>query len=386
MKILHVATVITPDGAYGGPVRVAINQLAELQARGHTVALAAGHHGFTAEPPRSMGGVPLHLFPVRRALPLAGFTGLASSGLRTWLRHQAGQVDVAHVHLTRDLITMPAAQILRSARIPFVAQTHGMINESANLLARPFDALWTRRILRDARSVFYLTNAERDSLSVVAGPALRLQHLANGVPPAAAATASETDVEVLFLARLHRRKRPDFFVRAALALAETHPRVRFTLVGPDEGMAQTVIDLIGQSATPPRISWEGPLPPDHTLARIASASIYVLPSVDEPFPMSVLEAMSLGKPVVVTDTCGLAPAIQESGAGIVVDDTVESLTRAIGNLLLDASSRKLSGDRARRLAETKFSMAAVVDQLELAYGRLLGSVNHGGRRTSAPPT
>jgi glycosyltransferase involved in cell wall biosynthesis len=385
MQILHVATVVTPDGAYGGPIRVAINQLAELQSRGHTVGLAAGHHGFAGAPPSSMGGVPLHLFPVRRALPLPGFTGLASRELRTWLRRQANQVDVAHLHLTRDLMTMPAAQIFRSARTPFVAQTHGMIDESTNLLARPFDTLWTRRTLRDARQVFYLTETERDSLTAVAGPTLRLQHLVNGVPPAVAVARKTSVIEVLFLARLHRRKRPDIFVQAALALAARHPQVRFTLVGPDEGMVQTVTELIAKAAPPQQVSWEGPLPPDRTLDRIAAASIYVLPSIDEPFPMSVLEALSVGTPVVVTDTCGLAPAIAQSGAGIVVDDTVKSLTAAIDDLLTDRAARERASAQAKSLANEQFSMTAVVDQLELAYRGLLEHVRSGGRTSAGPP-
>lgn len=386
MRILHVATVITPDGAYGGPIRVAINQLAELQSRGHTVALAAGHHGFTGAPPRSMGGVQLHLFPVRRALPLDSFTGLASASLRKWLGRQAGRVDVAHVHLTRDLITMPAAQILRSNCIPFVAQTHGMIDESANLLARPFDRLWTRRTLRDARVVFYLTDSERDSLKVVARRGLRLRHLVNGVPVAAPVANREPQVEVLFLARLHSRKRPELFVQAALALAAAHPLVRFSLVGPDEGMGPVVIDLITKSGLSEQVSWQGPMSPDRTLERLAAASIYVLPSVNEPFPMSVLEALSLGKPVVVTNTCGLAAPIAESGAGLVVDDSLESLTVAIDNLLVDAMARNRAGENARKLAHDHFSMHAVGDQLELSYAAVVGNVTSGAGWTGALPS
>ena len=43
---------------------------------------------------------------------------------------------------------------------------------------------------------------------------------------------------------------------------------------------------------------------------MAAASVYVLPSVREPYPMSVLEAMSVGLPVVVSADCGLAPLVE----------------------------------------------------------------------------
>lgn len=384
MKIIQLVPLFTPDGAYGGPTRVAVNQTRELRRRGHEVTLVGGALGYGDVLPTSVDGVPVQMFHARRLFPPMGFAGVVSPRLLRWFHGASKTADIVHLHLARDLITMPAARLALRNDARYVVQAHGMIDESTKMLARPLDALVTRRTLQNALRVYYLTIAERDSLEAVAGRTLRLEHLVNGVPSATDIGTPGSDIEVLFLARLHSRKRPDLFVRAALALAATHPHVRFTLVGPDEGMAQTVTDLIANAPANQRVSWEGALPPERTLNRIAAASIYVLPSVDEPFPMSVLEALSLGKPVVVTDSCGLAPAIATSGAGIVVDSTLESLTAAIDHLLNDATARRRAGTRAKRLADDRFSMTTVVDQLELSYRDLLENTHAGGRTTASP--
>lgn len=65
MRILHVVTLLGPDGAYGGPARVALNQSAALIDRGHEVTVAAGTRGFRVTPNR-VDGVPVQLFPPAR--------------------------------------------------------------------------------------------------------------------------------------------------------------------------------------------------------------------------------------------------------------------------------------------------------------------------------
>jgi glycosyltransferase involved in cell wall biosynthesis len=98
--------------------------------------------------------------------------------------------------------------------------------------------------------------------------------------------------------------------------------------------------------------------------------VYVLPSVDEPYPMSVLEAMSVGLPVVVTDTCGLAPLIAESGCGIVVgSDDIESLVDAVSTILQTPGLADEMGENARRTVAQRLGMSAVADTLEQNYRR-----------------
>lgn len=371
MKILQVCTLISPDGAFGGPVRVAVNQTRALREAGHEVTLLAGAQGYKKVLPSEYDGVPVRLFPARRAILGTGFAGLASPQLLRYIKSAAKTVDVLHVHMARDLVTLPVAAWAKKSGVPYVLQTHGMIDPSGNPLAVPLDAIWTRPVLAAAESVLYLTEVEKDGLDRVSRNPLSFQKLGNGVPLAKVVPNWEEtgQVEVLFLARLHARKRPNVFIEMATSLAAAFPDVSFRLVGPDEGEGAACTQAIEDARLGEALAWEGPLAPELTQDRLAAASIYVLPSVNEPFPMSVLEAMSLGKPVVVTNSCGIAESIAAAGAGIVVDDTAESLHKAVHRLLSDSSLRLEMGRNALALAHENFGMDGVVKTLCDTYER-----------------
>ncbi|MFI7579552.1 glycosyltransferase [Kocuria kalidii] len=372
MKILQVVTYISPEGAYGGPVRVAINQAKALTEIGHEVVVAAAAGGFNGPLPAEYDGFPVRLFPARRAVPKSGFAGLTSPGLFAWLATAVKGVDVVHIHLARDLVTLPAAALALRAKAPVVVQTHGMIDRTDKKLAGPLDRLLTKPVLRKASAVFYLTNRERGDLVEIAGTNLHLVHLPNGIAvPETRATEQidgpQENLEVLFLARLHPRKRPLLFARAAVTIGRRFPLVRFSLVGPDEGEGAGVRATIAASNRTGQIHWSGSLTPDQTLARMGRASVYVLPSTDEPFPMAVLEAMSIGLPVVITESCGLASLVRDHQAGVVCDHSQEDFEKALERLLENANLRISMGARARAVIEETHSMSSIVGKLADIY-------------------
>lgn len=380
LRIAHVVTLFSPDGAYGGPTRVAANQAKALIQRGHEVTLLGGARGFD-QLPKIYDGVPARLFPVAPLVPGSGFAGLFSPGLAGYLTRHARDFDVIHVHMARDLVTLPAAFIARRRGVPFVAQTHGMIDASSKLLAKPLDRLLTRPLLNSAERVLYLTPREAADIRSVAGMAdLRLEMLPNGVPAAEPLPlTTEEPLNVLFLARLHERKRPRVFLEAAGLLAERFPSVTFSIVGPDEGEEAEVRNLAQElDPTGQRIRFEGPLQPHETLARMSQSRIYVLPSANEPFPMSVLEAMSVGIPVVINDDCGLGGAVRTGDAGIVTDGSTTSVADAISSLLSDEKRRNEMGANARRLVEDSFSMEAVAERLEEIYRAAVAAMDEVG--------
>ena len=377
MRILHVVTLVTPDGAYGGPTRVAVNQCSALRQQGHDAVIAAGVSGFD-EPPAAVGGVPAHLFPARRVIPGFGYAPTRAPALGRWINEHAPKFDIAHVHLARDLVTFPAAARLRRLRIPFVVQTHGMIAPGTHPLAPPIDRLWTVKLLRSAAIVLNLNPAERRDLCAVGGSGLPLRQLPNGVPTSAAVAdgqRSEALAEVLFFARLHERKRPEVFAEAALSLLRSGIRARFAIVGPPEGAEVSVDAIISQARTEgfgeAFIRREPAVPPDLAGERMASASVYVLPAVREPFGMTVIEALMLGIPVIICADGGLAEFVQTHACGLVVDGSLQSFAQAISDLLSDPPRARGMGQRGRSAVQSSFSIASVGRELEQIYGQIL---------------
>jgi glycosyltransferase involved in cell wall biosynthesis len=369
LRILHLATLVSPDGAYGGPLRVAVNQVAELRRLGHQVDLAAGWRG-QGEPPRMLAGVPCFLFPVRSVVPGKRFSGLISFGLAWWLAKNLHNYDVVHIHAGRDLISLASMALARFSGRPYVTQTHGMVQPDLRLTTRLVDAAAARRLLRGARRRFVLTEVETAGLVEVLGPTVQLERLVNGVPEAEVRDVRAQGRSVLFCARLHPRKRALAFVQVAEELRARGVHADFALVGPDEGELGTIRDWIREHRLDELVRYEGALDYEEVLTRMSQADVYLLPSVDEPFPMTLLEALSLGVPSICTDTCGIAEVLRERHAALITDGSVGAMADAVCRILTDSDlSRRLS-EAARRVVREVFSMQAVGQQLASAYAEV----------------
>jgi glycosyltransferase involved in cell wall biosynthesis len=246
-----------------------------------------------------------------------------------------------------------------------------MIDHSERRLAHLLNAVATRGVLRDAATVFHLSANERDDLTEVARTAvLPFTLLPNGVPYSALEADVASGREVLFLARMHTRKRPLVFVEAALSLREEFPDTRFTLVGPDEGEAAAVMAHIEAASAQDTITWEGPLHPTKTLSRMSRASIYVLPSLDESFGMTVLEAMSIGLPTVITYGCGLLHHLHDRTSVCVVDSSLAALVTELARLLRCFNTRLALGQQARCEVNTHLLINRTAGRATQAYANI----------------
>jgi glycosyltransferase involved in cell wall biosynthesis len=372
VKVLQVLTFVGPGNPFGGPTRVAMNQADELRRRGHEVVVIA------AQPSRATRGVwtskDVTGFDSRAVLRRAGFSGIVSVGLYRHLWKHVRDYDVVHIHMSRDLITMPAAIIARLRKVPYVVQTHGMIDASNRRSARLLDAVATRRIISGASCVFVLTPRERDDIASLMGRRkVVVDLLPNGIATdtkSTGARAGDSAPEVLFCSRLHVRKRPRAFVQAAIDLSKEQVDARFVVVGPDEGELEAIEDLLTRAGRPEGIVIEGPLEPEAVADRLGRCSFMVLPSVDEPFPMIVLESLAAGRAVVITESCGLADFVRDNSCGVVVaPDDQPTLTNALRDLILEPGLTSEMGQLGKAAVTKHLSIRGVARNLILAYER-----------------
>jgi len=119
---------------------------------------------------------------------------------------------------------------------------------------------------------------------------------------------------------------------------------------------------------PKNILWLDNFVNDRTTIRqcLSAADIYAFPSRHEGFPVSPIEAMSCGLPLVATDAHGVPDILetQESSGGLIVPrDNPAEFAGALTRLLYDPSTCRELGNRARRRAEISFSLETVGQQL-----------------------
>ncbi len=105
-----------------------------------------------------------------------------------------------------------------------------------------------------------------------------------------------------------------------------------------------------------------------------SADIFVLPSLFEAFPRSILEAMAAGKPSIVTSVGGCPEAVENMTSGIVVPpENPEALAEKITLLAENVFLRNRLGQEARHRAEKMFTIEQNVRQTQNLYRQLLDS-------------
>lgn len=366
MRIVHVVTYVSADGAFGGPIAVAISQLTELARQGHHVELLAGWDGKAVI---EAAGVNVSLFKVRRVWP-RGFSGLWAPGLARAARERARGGAVIHIHLARDLVTLPAAWAV-SRHVRPVVQTHGMVMPDGRPLARLLDRFLTRGVLSHARSVLALTEREHLGLKEVSRGPVVVERIANGVsiqPIQPVRGKQRKSNEILFLARLHPRKRVMNFARMAKILVDRGVAVTCVVVGPDEGDLEQLKAFVKENSLEKALVYEGVLPTGHAVNRLAQAGVYVLPSTAEVFPMTVLESLASGTPVVTTLDSGIAPHLASLNAAELTDGTPEQLADAVERILSGQELRDSLVSNGYKGLATVFSIKAVAAQLSAIYG------------------
>jgi glycosyltransferase involved in cell wall biosynthesis len=244
-----------------------------------------------------------------------------------------------------------------------------MVRSDRRLKARAIDALLTRRVLQHSSAQLVLTDEEEADAPLVARKALSTIRVANGVViPEMSATWDGTSVpEVIYCARLHARKRPLAFVEMAGAFFEAGGVAQFTMYGPDEGELQAVMKAIDSHGLGSKVKYMGALAPADVLPRLSRAQAYVLPSINEPFPMSLLEAMSLGLPAVITNSTGVSAGFKRSGAADVTNGTPRAMAKALHEALASVAEWEVRSSRARLEIAEHYQSNAVARHLEELY-------------------
>lgn len=167
---------------------------------------------------------------------------------------------------------------------------------------------------------------------------------------------------VLMMGVLHERKGPFDLLRAAPEILRRVPDARFVFGGNGDldGMRRLAQEL-GVSEQVELLGW---VAGEEKLAAFRRAAVYCLPSHFENLPVSIIEAMAMGLPVVATDVAGIPEEVVEGQTGFLVPPRrPEQLAARLSELLLDPALRARMGLAARQRALQLFDNEVVVERL-----------------------
>jgi len=287
--------------------------------------------------------------------------------------------DVIHLHDSRCFQGIIAHHYARKYNIPYVLQAHGAVLPffQKQQLKKIFDIVIGYKILKDASRVIALTKTEAEQYKKMGVDENKIEIVPNGIDLSEYENLPDRGVFrrkygiksnekiVLYLGRIHRIKGVDILVKAFSDLVNKMEGVTLVIAGPDDGFLSTLKAQIEDLKIGERILFTGPLYEQDKLEAYVDADVYVLPSIYETFPATVLEACACGTPVIITDRCGIADFVDK--VGYVVKYDKNQLRDAIFKILSDKGLGKRFGDRGRKMVEECFDWSTVIKQIEKLY-------------------
>ena len=153
----------------------------------------------------------------------------------------------------------------------------------------------------------------------------------------------------------------DFERKGGHLLLQAWPEVRRRLPG-----ARLEIAASGRPprSLPPGVTWLGRLSRDELTARYRQVSVFVLPSLFEPFGLVFAEAMASGLPVVATYTCGVPEIVRDGETGLLVPiGDAHALASALAELLGDPERARALGAAGRASVQEQFNWDRVAARI-----------------------
>lgn len=379
MRILSVTQSYAPFYEFGGPPAKVEALATGLARRGHEETVLTADWGIkkrlardapdaTARPSpfgweRGKDGVSAVYLPTRLRYRATSF----NPAVKRFCRERLKNFDVVHIFGLYDLLGPQVARACQDSEIPYVVEPIGMFVPIVRnvLLKRLYHLMLGKEMLRKAAGIIATAEQEVEELASGGIPRAKIILRRNGVlaprnlPKRGSfrtrhGLASDATV-ILFLGRLSAKKSPELILEAFARLPHEVPGQAAWLVfaGPDEsGMRERLEKLAGELGVRARVLFAGAIYGDEKWSAYRDADVFVLPSQNENFGNTALEAAACGTPVVITETCGVAPLLAGT-AGIVVPHETEAVARAVKELLTDAElhARLAAGGRvtARQL-------------------------------------
>lgn len=306
-----------------------------------------------------------------------------SPKIKPALRKLIPEFDVIHIHALWEDIQHRAARVARQLRKPYLITPHGMLDpwslKQGGTKKRLYLSLRLRRDLNQA-SAIHFTDEEEQALVkplhlTAPGIVQRLiVDLADFSPPPSEGTLRAKFPQlddhpiVLFMSRVHPKKGLDLLIPA---FAQCKDDAMLVIAGPDrDDYIPQLQVLIDQHKIADRVVFTGMLDGRQRAEALADATLFVLPSYQENFGVVVIEALSVGVPVILSDKVNIHRQISENHLGEVVPTQIAPLADALNRWLKDEFHRAAASQRARQFVHAHYDRMTLARQWLSHYQRL----------------
>ena len=284
--------------------------------------------------------------------------------------------DIVHAHSHLFLTTYQAVKYCVNQRRPSVISVRGVMAERQyliNLLQKTYLYTLASWIFKKTTVVHCLTRSDAMEVMRFGCPTEKIKIIPNPVDTRffAPQPKLEEDNLVVWIGRFVPEKGLDVLIKVAREVVKYNKNIRFLLVG-DGPLVTRVKYLIQEYNLKNNVLLTGAVSRQYVSKILARASVFILPSLKEGLPKTLLEAMSSGKAVVASDIPGIREVVTNGKSGILVKPyDYFSFAKVVLNLIEDREFRHKLGATARYYIEKKYSWEKIFKELESIYLSLI---------------
>ncbi len=243
------------------------------------------------------------------------------------------------------IVDFVSTELLRSTRTPVVNYVHTVGYDALAARGRLWRGL-VRRHLTCFQETVVLTESLRADIEAFV-PLARMSVIGNAVstPPAVDPTTQSSNgrKKVAYLSNLLAEKGADVFTDVAISLSQARTDVDFALAGAvsDQAFAAEQVRKVKAAGLEDRVRFCGPVFGDRKWEFLAEADLLLFPTTYryEAQPLVILEALSVGTPVVSSRIGGITTTLRDGETGVLIDATDRRRTEIEVAALLDDEPR-----------------------------------------------
>jgi glycosyltransferase involved in cell wall biosynthesis len=158
----------------------------------------------------------------------------------------------------------------------------------------------------------------------------------------------EEDILLIYAGRIAPEKNLEFLLRSFAGTAQALPNVHLLILGGGQKEhVEEIKPLPNELGIQDRVRFVGMIPYDRLPAYLAMCDAFVTPSVTEVHPLSVIEGMATGLPVLGIDSPGVGDSIADWETGLLATNDIASFTAKLTYLCMDKGLRTKLGAAAR---------------------------------------
>jgi glycosyltransferase involved in cell wall biosynthesis len=391
MKILQITAAYKPAYIYGGPT-MSVAKLCEALVKYGTnlevlTTTANGSQELDVAP-----NIPIFIDEVKTTYfkrltkdhthfspsLLLGLRKQILIYLKTKKNNPSSDQLIVHIHAWWNLVSIMSCSLAKWYQIPVVLSPRGMLtnytlgNRNAGSKAI-IHSLVGKRLLKYCHIHATSDKEKQDILQHIKPKSISIIHNLVSLPSTPIGQPTEkpekTSFNLFYLSRIEEKKGLELLFEA---LRDLNINWTLTIAGSGEERYVTSLkELVEQFNLQNQIKWIGQVDNSVKFKLLSENDLMILTSYNENFANVVIESLSVGTPVLISNQVGLATYVTENELGWVCDLTIESIQEEILTAYNNAAKRVQIREKAPQIIQTDFSSDTLVEKYINFYKQII---------------